>query len=125
VVVFSGETGTDDAYPFQLIETEELTLRLGGELFSDNIQSGGGQVVISAIIGEDETALEETFLDFNLIGERLFLDVIIGDNVHRVGGGLISSVELKDHKITISYDDAMTAKVGTITPEKIGDEIVP
>ena len=125
VVVFSGESGSENGYPFQLIETDEIALKLGGEMFSDNIQMGGGRVVVAAIIGEDETALEETFLGFDLIGQKVTIDIIFGDDIYRVGNGFISSIELKDHKITISYDDALAAKVGIIMPEKIGENIIP
>jgi len=125
IVVFSGESRGIEGYPFQLIETEDITQKLGGEMFSDTIQTGGGQVVVAAIIGEDESALESTFLNFNLIGKKITLDILFGDEIHNVGNGLISSIELKEHKIYISYDDALSARVGTITPLKVGNEIVP
>mgnify|MGYP000848494758 FL=1 len=125
IVVFSGESRGIEGYPFQLIETEDITQKLGGEMFSDTIQTGGGQVVVAAIIGEDEKALETTFLDFDLIGKRITLDILFGDEIYNVGNGFISSIELKEHKIYISYDDALSARIGTITPLKVGDEVVP
>lgn len=125
IVVFSGESRGVEGYPFQLIETEDITQKLGGEMFSDTIQMGGGQVVVAAIIGEDEKALETTFLDFDLIGKKLTIDILFGDEIYNVGNGFISSIELKEHKIYISYDDALSARIGTITPLKVGDEIVP